>query len=216
MFGASFGEYMAWLSARNAQLHSSVVDTVGLSRHLSEGGVLSHHPALQDNFSDFLVQVIIIIAITRGLAIVGHALQQPKVIFEIVGGILLGPSAIGRDLDSVYVTRIFRVSNQPLLSVVANLGLVLYLFIVGMELDPKLLASHIKSAGSIAICGMIVPFCLGIAISKTLIDYLQPNDGTDYTIFYIFIGTALSITAFPVLARILKEGGLIYTKVSAN
>ncbi len=215
MFGASFGEYVAWLGARNAQLYSSVTDTVGLSRHLSEGGVLSHHPALQDNFSDFLVQVIIIIALTRGLAIVGHALQQPKVIFEIVGGILLGPSAIGRDLDSVYVTRIFRVSNQPLLSVVANLGLVLYLFIVGMELDPKLLASHIKSAGSIAVCGMIVPFCLGVAISKTMIDYLQPNDNTDYTSFYIFIGTALSITAFPVLARILKEGGLIYTKVGA-
>ena len=197
-------------------MHAPLLNTVEFaSRQLGEGGVLSGRAPLDDSFSNFLVQVIIIIAVTRGLAIVGTSLNQPKVIFEIVGGILLGPSAIGRDLDSTYVTRIFREENRGLLAVVAELGLVLYLFIVGMELDPKLLASHFKSAGTIAICGMIVPFCLGIAISRTMLHYLQKDEDTNYTGFFIFIGTALSITAFPVLARILKEGGLIYTKVGA-
>lgn len=89
----------------------------------------------------------------------------------ILGGILLGPSAIGK--NAKYLKTIFPASSLPLISVVANLGLTLYLFIVGMELDPRLLATHARKSGAIAFMGMAVPFALGVAISHTLFDSLQ-------------------------------------------
>ena len=172
---------------------------------------------MADTFGLFLVQVVIILSICRVLGLLGSYLKLPKVIFEIVGGILLGPSAIGR--NKAYLNAIFPASSLPLLGVVANLGLVLYLFIVGMELDPKLIMTHYRKAGGVAFMGMAVPFALGIAVSKIMFDTLQGSDpvykNVSFTSFYVFIGTAMSITAFPVLARILKEGALIYTKPGA-
>lgn len=130
---------------------------------------------------------------------------------------LLGPSAIGRNKD--YLTRIFPASSLEYLGLVANFGLVLYLFLIGLELDPQLVASHFKKAGAIAIIGMIVPFCLGIAVSQTLFDNLMASDpkfkNVSFVAFFVFIGTAMSITAFPVLARILRETGLIYSRAGA-
>lgn len=124
-------------------------------RRLTGEGVLSGVDSLKDTFSLFLVQCVIILSICRILGLLGSRFNQPQVIFEIIGmalvhqdpavslalniiiaplsgGILLGPSAIGR--NQAYLTKIFPTSSLPLLSVVANLGLVLYLFIVGMEL----------------------------------------------------------------------------------
>lgn len=188
------------------------------SRRLNTGGgVLAGHGALEDVLSLFLVQSIIIIAICRALSIIGQYFKQPKVIFEIIGGILLGPTAIGRAPG--FLDQIFPDHSLPYLKLVSDIGLLLYLFIVGMELDVPKLATHAKKAGGVAIMGMAVPFALGIAISQTMFDNLQAYDpkyaNVKPTSFFVFIGTALSITAFPVLARILKEGGLIYSKVGA-
>eukprot|EP01034_Spumella_vulgaris_P021429 gene21429-27459_t len=86
-------------------------------------------------------------------------------------------------------------------------------------MDPKLLRTHAKKAGGIAILGMAVPFALGVAISRVMFNILQGTDpefqDVNFTSFYVFVGTAMSVTAFPVLARMLKEGGLIYTKPGA-
>ena len=88
-----------------------------------------------------------------------------------------------------------------------------------MELDPKLLLTHARKAGAISFFGIAVPFALGIAISRVMFDTLQANEegfeDVSFVSFFVFIGTAMSITAFPVLARILKEGGLIYTQCGA-
>lgn len=192
-----------------------------VSRYLaSDTGVLSGEYYLADPLSLFFVQAIIIISICRFLSILGIYLKQPRVIFEIIGGILIGPSALGR-IPSFQNTLFSPTSPTaiPNLQLVASIGLVLYLFIIGMELDPILLIKNGQRAATVAICGMIVPFALGVAISRTLFNTLQGNDpvygNANFTAFYVFIGTAMSITAFPVLARILKEGGLIYTKVGA-
>ena len=188
-----------------------------LSKFFVVTGVLEGKAPLNDTFGLFLVQCVIILTICRILGLAGSYLKLPKVIFEIVGGVLLGPSAIGR--NKAYMDAIFPKASLPLLNVVAQLGLVLYLFVVGMELDPKLIVSHGKKAGAIAFLGMAVPFALGVAISQIMFDTLQANDPkyshVPYVSFYVFIGTAMSITAFPVLARILKEGALIYTKPGA-
>lgn len=183
----------------------------------NQGGILNGVDPLEEHLSRFFVQATIILAMCRILALVGSYFGQPQVIFEIVGGILLGPSAIGR--DSGYLAEIFPQSSLSYLQIVADIGLTFYLFLVGLELDPKLLASHARKAGGIAIIGMAVPFALGIGISRVMFDVLQGNDpeykDVSFVSFFVFIGTAMSITAFPVLARILKEGGLIYTKAGA-
>ena len=189
-------------------------------RELSEGGILSGYSALHDVFSLWLVQVVIIMVTCRFLAILGQYMHQPRVIFEIIAGILLGPSAIGRSdaNNSTYNLKVFPKASLGYLQIVASIGLTLYLFLVGMELDPELIKSHYRKAGAIAVVGMIVPFCLGIAISGTMFTTLNSYGvyaNVNYTSFYVFIGTAMSITAFPVLARILKEGGLMYTKAGA-
>lgn len=146
------------------------------------------------------LQCTIIITWCRGLAFLGHHLKQPSVIFEIIGGILLGPSGLMRgtqeDLQA-YHYKVFTKQSLTYLQLVANIGLVLYLFLVGMELDPKLLLTHARRAGGIAIVGMGVPFALGVGISRVLFDTLQANDpkykDANFTGFYVFIGTSFSV-----------------------
>mmetsp|Transcript_10441 Transcript_10441/g.9367 ORF Transcript_10441/g.9367 Transcript_10441/m.9367 type:complete len:668 (-) Transcript_10441:985-2988(-) len=189
-----------------------------VSRSLSTGsGILSGFDPLADELNLFLVQAVIIIAICRSIGIIGYYLKQPSVIFEIIGGIILGPSAIGRNAD--YLNKIFPPHSLSYLKLVADIGLILYLFVVGMELDIVKLATHAKRAGGVALMGMAVPFALGIAISSTLYNTLEADDpfysNVSSTSFFVFIGTAMSITAFPVLARILKESGLIYSRAGA-
>ncbi len=87
---------------------------------------------------------------------------QPSVIFEIIGGILLGPTVIGQ--SEYFNQDLFNSTSLTYLQLIANIGLTFYLFIVGMELDPQLLKSHIRQAGGIALVGMIVPFVLGIGL----------------------------------------------------
>jgi Kef-type K+ transport system membrane component KefB len=166
----------------------------------------------------WLVQAIIIMGVTRFLSSLGAWFRQPRVIFEIIGGIALGPSALGRNKH--FLERCFPEDSLIQLQVVAEMGLILYLFLVGLELDPQMLLNNWRKAGSIALVGMAVPFALGVAISPILFHVLMSHDkgaaDVDHTAFFVFIGTSLSITAFPVLARILKEGGLIYSKAGAT
>eukprot|EP00981_Chlorochromonas_danica_P002953 scaffold601_cov170-Ochromonas_danica.AAC.14 len=182
-----------------------------------QGGILSGVPILEEHLSRFFVQATIILGITRVLAFSGFYLKQPRVVFEIIGGVILGPSAIGRDQN--FLPHIFPDDSLDYLDIVANIGLTLYLFLVGLELDPALLKSHARSAGGIAVVGMAVPFALGVGISKVMFNVLQGDDpaykDVSFVSFFVFIGTAMSITAFPVLARLLKEGGLIYTPAGA-
>ena len=141
----------------------------------------------------FLVQATIIIGVTRFLSLFGTYLRQPRVIFEVIGGILLGPSALGR--SKYFLSTLYFSSTLSYLSLVAQFGLVLYLFIIGLELDPKLIVTHARNAASIALVGMAVPFGLGVAISKPMYDnLLEPDFQPSFTAFFVFIGTALSIT----------------------
>lgn len=187
-------------------------------RSLGSGqGILSGADPLSEEIDVFLVQAIIIIGMCRFFSFFGSYLKQPRVVFEILGGIILGPSAISK--NSHFKQKIFPTESLNYLSLVSNVGLLLYLFVVGMELDIQKLATHAKRAGGIAIMGMIVPFVLGIGISSTLFDNLERSDpvyeNVSATSFFVFIGTAMSITAFPVLARILKESGMIYSRAGA-
>jgi Kef-type K+ transport system membrane component KefB len=162
----------------------------------------------------FIIQASIILIVCRALHYPLGFLRQPRVVGEVLGGILLGPSVIGRIPG--FTDAIFPEDSIPNLSNVANLGLILFLFIIGLEVDLRYFFSNWKVALSVGLAGMILPFALGCAISYGLYQEFSSEPGTQpitYGTFMLFIGVALAITAFPVLCRILTELKLLSTPV---
>ena len=110
---------------------------------------------------------------------------------------------------------IFPQESLQTISVVANIGLILFLFLVGVELDLNIMLKQARKSSSISLAGIIFPFGLSIATSKALYDLLMKEEEKKYSfvVFSLFIGVAVSITAFPVLARILSENRMLSTNV---
>ncbi|KAJ1918402.1 hypothetical protein H4219_002628 [Mycoemilia scoparia] len=159
----------------------------------------------------FLVQILIIICLCRLLHVFLYRLMQPRVIAEIIAGILLGPTVLGR--WKAFKDNVFPTESLTVLNLVSNFGLILFLFMVGLELDPKMLKKNMHKSLLISIAGMILPFALGIATSYALFKLIE-KEGS-FVNFLLFCGVAMAITAFPVLARILTELRLLKTTVGS-
>ncbi|CAK7566665.1 MAG: hypothetical protein SEPTF4163_004615 [Sporothrix epigloea] len=158
----------------------------------------------------FIVQAAIIIIFCRLLAYPLRYLGQPRVIAEVIGGILLGPSVFMRIPG--FKDNIFPTASMPVLNNVANLGLILFLFLTGLEVDVRLFKNNWKMALSVSVASMALPFGLGYAIAWGLFNQFKDEPGTlpiKFGTFGLFVGTALAITAFPVLCRILSELNLL-------
>ncbi|BBN70358.1 cation/hydrogen exchanger 15 [Prunus dulcis] len=156
----------------------------------------------------FILQLTMVVVTTRILVIILKPFRQPRVISEIMGGVLLGPSVLGK--SDKFATTIFPLRSVMVLETMANVGLLYFLFLVGLEMDISVIRRMGKRAIVIAIAGMILPFLIGAAFSFLLHKREQPmNQGT----FILFLGVALSVTAFPVLARILAELKLVNTEL---
>ncbi|KAL8133362.1 cation/H(+) antiporter 20 [Apium graveolens] len=177
----------------------------------SSNGVWQGDNPLDFAFPLLIVQTTLILVVSRFLAFLLKPLRQPKVIAEIVGGIILGPSALGRQQD--YMHRLFPKWSTPILESVASIGLLFFLFLVGLELDLSSIRRSGKRAIFIAAAGISLPFTLGIGVAFLLRRTIEGADKVGVAQYIVFMGVALSITAFPVLARILAELKLLTTQV---
>uniref|UniRef100_UPI003D8FF452 cation:proton antiporter n=1 Tax=Gordonia sp. B7-2 TaxID=3420932 RepID=UPI003D8FF452 len=160
-----------------------------------------------------LLDVAVVIAAARAGGFVARKLGQPAVVGEIAAGIALGPSLLGL-FPGNPDEWLFPTEVRPLLLAIAQLGLVLFMFIVGLELDMRLIKGRERAAASISLSSIILPFALGAALALILYDQhddksLAPN--VSLANLTLFLGIAMSITAFPVLARILNDRGMMRT-----
>lgn len=171
------------------------------------------HSILHAPLPLFVAQAVLIIVVSRVLGVGAKRLGQPLVIAEIVAGILLGPSLLGW-LFPAFSAAIFPASSMPLLGLTSQVGLVLFMFLIGLELDPALLKGRGHASVAISHSSIVLPFALGGLLAYRLKDDLAPP-GVRFWPFLLFMGAAMSITAFPVLARILVERRLLRSRIGA-
>lgn len=141
-------------------------------------------------------------------------LDQPSVLGEIMAGILLGPTVLGQIKPNVYEFLFPATGNMPIvLDTVTTLGVVFFLLSAGLEIDLRSIFRQGKSAIGVSFCGVIVPFVLGFAAAGLFPRFLGAGEGADRLIFALFVGTALSISALPVIAKILMDLNLLRSEM---
>jgi Kef-type K+ transport system membrane component KefB len=154
-------------------------------------------------FLHVLVALAVVVIAARVLAALFRWLGQPQVMGEVVAGLLLGPSFLGWIAPQAAAT-LLPAAIAPYLTVIAQIGIILFMFLVGLELDTGLLRQRTRASVAISHASIVVPFVLG----ATLALWLYPRfagAGILFTPFALFIGVAMSVTAFPVLSRILTD-----------
>lgn len=160
-----------------------------------------------------LAQIATILLVSRGLGLLLRPLGQPLVIAEMLAGIALGPSLFGALFPGASAA-LFPAPSLATLKTLSQLGLVLFMFLVGLELDPKLLRGRQRASVMISHSSIVLPFVLGAGAAWWLYAAYAPK-GVAFLPFALFLGTAMSVTAFPVLARILDERGLLRSRIGA-
>lgn len=158
-----------------------------------------------------LLQIIIIIASARMFGFVCKKLGQPSVIGEIIAGIVLGPSLLGAIAPGAS-SFLFPPESLNTLHFFSQIGLILFMYIVGMDVELKVLGNKAPEAFVVSHASIIIPFTLGMVLAYYIFVNFAPT-GVTFLSFALFIGISMSITAFPVLARILQERGMMKTKL---
>ena len=153
-----------------------------------------------------LADLALILVLAKTVGMIARRLRQPAVIGEIVAGILVGPTLLHGEIAHT----LFPLDVRPYLTALADLGLVLFMFVVGIEFDHAKLRGRSRVTAATAIGSSLIPFGLGTLLALYLI---ADHQTTSKVGFFLFIGTAMSVTAFPVLARILSERGLASTLI---
>lgn len=158
-----------------------------------------------------LVEILIVIGLSRLVGLAFRRIHQPLVIGEIVAGIMLGPSLFGL-VAPEWAAALFPAQAIPYLGVLSQIGLIFFMFLIGLELDPRYLTGQLDVAILTSHVSILVPFSLGTLLALLLYP-LVSIDSVSFTAFALFLGAAMSITAFPVLARIITENNLQSTRL---
>ena len=161
----------------------------------------------------FFLQMAFILAVCRATAWGFMKIGQSRVVSEMIAGVLMGPSLMGW-LFPEFFAYLFPAESKPILFSVAQLGLVLYMFLIGVEFDHEIIRKRLKSAASISAAGIIAPFLLGGTLAYFIASDPQLfAEKTSSLEAVLFMGAAMSVTAFPMLARIIFEQGLSKTSI---
>ncbi len=163
------------------------------------------------NLSLLLVQIAVVVIAARVVGLLFRRIGQPQVMGEMVAGILLGPSFFGAWAPGLSA-QLFPAASLGFLNSISQVGLLVFMFLVGLELNPRLLRDRGHTAVVTSHASIVVPFFLGALLSLHLYPRLSDSSVT-FTGFALFMGAAMSVTAFPVLARILTERKLTRTRV---
>jgi Kef-type K+ transport system membrane component KefB len=153
-----------------------------------------------------LLQIVVILLVARVAATAFRHLGQPSVVGEMIGGLLLGPSVFGVLAPTLFLW-LFHADSLRLLRAVSQIGILVFMFVVGTEFDIATLQPQARTAVAVALVGLIVPLALGAVLAVPLYGIVRPP--VHLTPFVLFVGIAMSVTAFPVLARIVTERGLL-------
>jgi len=181
------------------------------------GALVANVRSADDLTAMVFVDIAVIVGVARIVGALFRKIRQPAVVGEIVAGIALGPSLLGL-LPGHLPNRIFPTDVRPYLGVLAQLGLIIFMFIVGLEVDIALIRGKERIAGVISLSSIALPFGLGIILAYALHGSHSNADAPEahrFLPFALFIGASMSITAFPVLARILTERRMYRTEIGA-
>jgi Kef-type K+ transport system membrane component KefB len=202
LVGAVFA--FLWIQKQGAGLSAPLVTTgSGAGTAVVQGPI--------NTLLHVLLSLAVVIVSARGMGALFKLIHQPPVIGEVVGGILLGPSFLGSVSPSVYAF-VLPSTTAPFLGVIAQLGVILYMFLVGLELDLKVLRRSGHATLAISHASIVVPFLAGTALALFLYEKMSTSS-VPFTSFALFLGVSMSVTAFPVLARILTDKKLNKTRM---
>lgn len=169
--------------------------------------------AIHLNAALFLAQLVLILIIARCVGWLAVQIGQPRVVGEMIAGILLGPTLFGYFAPDLQ-QQLFTDESRPLLALGAQIGIGLYMFIVGMEFDNSMFQQRARSALTISASGILVPFAMACLLAGWLLEFGGLfADNMTWGEATLFLGAAISITAFPMLARVIQEQGLANSRL---
>ncbi|MEO6578677.1 MAG: cation:proton antiporter [Candidatus Limnocylindria bacterium] len=174
-----------------------------------------------DALAFVLADLALILIVARLVGYLFVVVGQPRVVGEIVAGILIGPTVLGGSLGALgeagegLVGALYPAQSFAFLNLIGQVGLVLFMFLVGLELDQRLLKERGRQIVAVGLSVVVVPVAFGFLLAPLLTGETWRSPGTDTVTFALFLGAGLSVTAFPVMARILQEKGLDRTTLGA-
>ncbi|MGZ5133940.1 MAG: cation:proton antiporter [Flavitalea sp.] len=212
-----FGLAIYWIVERGKMLEHG--RTTKIEQTISKTSVANSFELFSNSFNNnlahplavLILQIFAIIICARLFGFLFNKIGQPTVIGEIVAGIILGPSVVGSFFPELSQF-IFPVASLGNLQFLSQVGLILFMFVIGMELDVNMIRKQARGAVIISHASIIIPYTLGMGLAYYLFIAHAP-DTTSFLSFALFMGIAMSITAFPVLARIIQERGLTKTNL---
>lgn len=209
-----FGALMYWITQKGIALEAGELvphpksDSTPVQQLTESFGKNLVHP-----LSILILQIISIIVVSRIFGYIFNKIGQPTVIGEIVAGIALGPSLLGLFFPEISGF-MFAPASMANLQFLSQVGLILFMYVIGMELDLKVLRNQAHDAVVISHASIIIPYFLGMGLAYYMYQEFAPAN-VSFLSFALFMGIAMSITAFPVLARIIQERDLTKTKLGS-
>jgi Kef-type K+ transport system membrane component KefB len=206
-----FGTVIYFVMRQGQNLQATAMNSIENSKSGIEQFKDHFNNSLSLSLPVLLLQIIVIVIAVRLFGWLFGKIGQPAVIGEIVAGVVLGPSVLGA-LSPGVSQFIFPASSLNNLQFISQVGLILFMFVIGLELDISVIRKQARSAVVISHAGIIIPYTLGMCLALFMYTTYAPAH-ISFVLFSLFMGIAMSITAFPVLARIIKERNLTKTKL---